>query len=660
MKIWIICFLATLILFDSCSRIEKVRQAEKSGVSNVRSMATELRAFYDIGSLPNYRDNTICAQISSYDTTGGNDDGFSGRFSSLGKDRHGNLILFDVKGGGVINRIWTPTPNSDTLDFFIDDTLKPAFSICYTDLFSGKVYPFTGPLCGNQLGGYFCYIPIPFGKSCRITSRGKKEQFHQIQYRLYEQGVRIRSFSMNLLPEDKEAICKTDSLFMKEGNRVKDFYTGNLIRSSKEVVLSPGKSITIFETHRGGRIAGIELSPASEFEGIIKDTDIRITWDGENEPAVYCAVPDFFGFAFGSQSMQSLLLGSRNNIMYSYIPMPFDRSARIELTRRDNKIRPGEEIRVKADIWYSDDKRIPGKEGKFYTQWSDNITLQYGKPHIIANVKGKGHFIGTILQAQGLKAGMTIFFEGDDSTSIDGKFRMHGTGSEDYFNGGWYALMDRWDNKMSLPLHGSLEYSLPFCRTGGYRFYIADKLSFEKSFFQSIEHGTTENSFPAAYTSFGLFYCDSPPSPLSLPPENAEKIYMPDTLVIYPQLIDFNLYGSMDIRTTWRYGTGGESYLFTPVGEAMIRISLRDIPAGNYSVYFDIIKNAEGCNFSLWQRQKQVSPWLSSKNTREERTDFIYLCDILLSEISRTITIHFNTDKGGRSLLLNRIILIKK
>ncbi len=56
---------------------------------------------------------------------------------------------------------------------------------------------------------------------------------------------------------------------------------------------------------------GIELSPASAFEGLNKNTDIRITWDGESNPAVFCPVADFFGYAFGSESMQSLLLGSQ-------------------------------------------------------------------------------------------------------------------------------------------------------------------------------------------------------------------------------------------------------------------------------------------------------------------------------------------------------------
>lgn len=84
---------------------------------------------------------------------------------------------------------------------------------------------------------------------------------------------------------------------------------------------------------------------------------------------------------------------------------------------------------------------------------------------------------------------MTLFFEGDDSTYVDNKMRLHGTGSEDYYNGGWYALLDRWDRGNSLPLHGCLDYSLPMARTGGYRFFLADKMSYEKEIYHGMEHG---------------------------------------------------------------------------------------------------------------------------------------------------------------------------
>ena len=111
------------------------------GVANKQAMISlseQLRSFYEISHLPQYLTNTIVAQTSTYDTTGGNNDGFSGTYSFIRKDKDSNLVIFDIKGAGVINRIWTPTPTSDTLDFYIDDTLHAAFSIKYWIFFPIK------------------------------------------------------------------------------------------------------------------------------------------------------------------------------------------------------------------------------------------------------------------------------------------------------------------------------------------------------------------------------------------------------------------------------------------------------------------------------------------------------------------------------------------
>ena len=72
------------------------------------------------------------------------------------------------------------------------------------------------------------------------------------------------------------------------------------------------------------------------------------------------------------------------------------------------------------------------EEGKFYSVWRREKT-PLGIFHKFAAQKGKGHYVGTIHQAQGLRPGMTLFFEGDDSTYVDNKMRLHGTGSEDYY-----------------------------------------------------------------------------------------------------------------------------------------------------------------------------------------------------------------------------------
>jgi hypothetical protein len=650
--------LAFCIIISSCNTNPPA--ISKKNIQKVHSLADELRAFYDISRLPEYLDSTYCAQVSSYDTTGNNDDGFSGTYSFLKRNEDGSLVIFDQKGSGVINRIWTPTPTEDTLDFFIDDNTHPAFSIKYLDLFSGKQYPFVSPLCGNQLGGYYCYMPILFASGCRIVSRGKKMQFHQIQYRLYEKDAKVIPFKIDLDTAEKQSLEKIASLWKGVSRTINDFYSDKLSDKLEQFRIKPGETKTVFELKKGGRIAGIELYPANSFEGPAKSMDIKITWDNESIPAVYCPVADFFGYAFGKSSMRSLLLGSRDNINYCYFPMPFDKSAKIELVYRNDSSSHLTPLPVSVHVWYTNLPRDVKDEGKFYTKWATNPESIPGKPHVFLNINGKGHYVGTILQAQGLQAGMTYFFEGDDSTAIDGNFRIHGTGSEDYFNGGWYAMMDRWDGKMSLPLHGALDYSLPFCRTGAYRFYISDKLSFEKSFYMSIEHGPAGNKFPVDYTSLALYYSDSPGKESTVPTNELSRVFTPDTLIMYPQLMDYNIFSNLDVKTTWKYGTGGESYLFTPGTDSWLRISLADIPQGSYKVYFDVMKEPFGCDFSLWQRQTMLSDWISTYQAKEERTPYLYVCDLSHLDFINTITIRFKTDKQKNSLLLNRIILIKK
>ena len=141
----------------------------------------------------------------------------------------------------------------------------------------------------------------------------------------------------------------------------------------------------------------------------------------------------------------------------------------------------------------------------------------------------------------------------------------------------------------------------------------------------SIEHGPAGNKFPVDYTSLAFYYSDAPVKESTAPTNELTKVYIPDTLIIYPQLMDYNIFGNLDVKTTWKYGTGGESYLFTPGGDSWLRISLADIPPGKYKVFFDVMKEPSGCDFSLWQRQTQISDWISTYQTAEEGT-MIFMC----------------------------------
>lgn len=619
------------------------------------SLTSELNALHDISKLPAYQSGTKIYQISSYDTTGGNDDGFSGKYSFIRKEKNGDLVILDAKGSGVINRIWTPTPTDDTLDFYIDDTTKPAFSIKFRDLFSGKVFPFIHPLCGNEVGGFYCYIPIPFQKHCKVVYRGAKLQFYQIQYRLYPQGTAVKNFSMQLNAEEKVALNTASHLWDNTDKKVSDFtdtHQYKLLSDSQSIDLQPGETKQIFAANKGGRILGIEMYPAESFIGNNKQIDIQINWDNETIPAVDCPVADFFGYAFGEPSMQSLLSGSQDNKNYCYFPMPFDKKAIITLTYRKNKNEAdAHSVKVNTKVYYTTEKRNVLTEGRFYTHWSSKKEYENDGPHVFLNTKGKGHYVGTILQAQGLNPGMTLFFEGDDSTAVDGEFRMHGTGSEDYFNGGWYALMNRWDGKMSLPLHGALTYSLPLARTGGYRLFLSDKIPFAKSFYQSIEHGPTDN-IPVDYTSLGLYYCDTPPATYEKPANENTEVYIPDTLMMYPQLMEFTISGHIDFKLAG-------PMTFSSENGSQVRINLNEIPAGKYKLYLDYNQDKDGCEFAIWQRQVELTKWISSLNESRKHIPQQYLCDIGIETFKNTLTIKFKTDKDHRNFSLNRLIFMR-
>lgn len=632
--------------------------AAQSQTSVQMSLNSELDQLYNISLLPQYRSNSVVAQTSTYDIKGGNDDGFNGTYSFVSRNADSTLVMFDVSGAGVINRIATPTPNDDTLDFYIDDTSKIAFSIKYRDLFSGGVYPFIHPLCGNQLGGFYCYYPIMFNKSCRIVSRGKNLQFHQIQYRLYAPGVTVKSFSKQLTGDEKNTLQKVAALWNKEDKSITDFSTGSK-KITTDALLKPGEIKTIFTSSAGGTITGIQLNGADAYAGANKDVDIKITWDDDATPAVYCPVADFFGYAFGQPAMQSLLLGSKNNTNYCYYPMPFDKKATVQLIYRGGNNNQ-QAKHIQAAVYYTTTKRDAKTQGRFYTTWHGNEKTATGTPHVFVNTQGKGHYVATMLQAQGLKPGMTYFFEGDDSTAIDGQFRIHGTGSEDYFNGGWYALPDRWENKFSLPVYGCLDYSLPFCRTGGYRLYLADKLSFEKSIYQSIEHGPEGNEAPVSYTSLSLYYCSTAPNIYTKPANDITAIYIPDTLTLYPQLLHFNVQGEINTKPDWAYNTGGQSFNFSVEDDAALGIPLEKVPNGHYKLFVDLVKYPGGCDFSVWQRQTKISGWIPTYSATKERAEQLYVGDIEVTDSQTSVTLHFKTRDDAKNFFFNRFILVKK
>lgn len=612
----------------------------------------EVKQLMKIDLLPQYRHGQHMEQVSSYDRTGGNDDGFSGKYSYLRKEK-GNLVLAEFEGPGVVNRIWTPTPTEDTLLFYFDGEKTARLKIKFSDLFSGKVYPFVKPVCSNEIGGYYSYIPIPFKQSLKIVYQGEKIMFHQIQYRKLP-GLNVETWTGRFSESDRQLLSEVAGLWADITPTIQNYAAGlsaGIQTEEKTFTIQPGEEVTFFDHSSAGRIAGFDIDGGTSFEGLYKDLLLSAKWDNEPVEAIHAPVADFFGYAYGKPAMRSMVMGRQGTTNYCYLPMPFDRSATMKLIYQKREGVQQNPLSVNVKVYYNNNKRDQKKEGKFYTVWRREKP-EIGTFHRFLHTKGKGHYVGTIHSAQGLRPGMTLFFEGDDSTSVDGRMRMHGTGSEDYYNGGWYALLDRWDRGISMPIHGSLDYSLPMNRTGAYRFFLSDKITFEKEIFHGMEHGEVGNNFPVDYTSVAFFYADQPLKERMEPTEALREVYLPSRHVYFPQLMEITPERGVQVILD-------RGLAITSFGKGAVRVMLTDVPEGKYRVLLNYHEGPKGADFQIWQRQNQLSDWISTKSGTDGYREGVHVGNILLTPQTNSITVHVR-DNGKANLFELTLVTLER
>ncbi len=215
--------------------------------------APTLFPLYRLDTLPTLRQSIKVGSISSYDRTGGNDDGFSGKYSFIRKEE-GGLVIADLKGPGVITRIWTPTPRpiDAMVEFYFDGETSPRIRVKFIDLFSGRHFPFLSPLSGSGAGGFYTYVPLPYKQSCKILVKADRVNFYQINYATYP-NRRVESYTTSRTSELKEDLEKVGTLFALSGQDISSYTisdSSKLQRRAFNGQIRPGRATTIFETKK--------------------------------------------------------------------------------------------------------------------------------------------------------------------------------------------------------------------------------------------------------------------------------------------------------------------------------------------------------------------------------------------------------------------------
>lgn len=223
---------------------------------------------------------------------------------------------------------------------------------------------------------------------------------------------------------------------------------------------------------------------------ILSNARIKIYWDGESSPSVDIPIGFFFGQAGDREGFVKGLFMNNDPLthtFHNYFPMPYGSSARIELVNES-----GVELEnVSGSIVYSDTpyEGLGVSAGYFSAFEHSETPTTAGQDYVMLNLPtGAGRVVGV---QQNIVSNDTWILEGDERIFIDHLDEnpvIHGTGTEDFYNGGWYFNQGIF----SLQTHGAPIISTYAGDThySMYRWFLSDSIPFEKGIRLGIEHGS--------------------------------------------------------------------------------------------------------------------------------------------------------------------------
>ncbi len=434
---------------------------------------------------------------SSYDRAGGNIDWAE----DLTHDRDGLVTLLDIKGPGVLSRIWMTSVRADRWFIFVDGKAQPKEGLTTDELFGGS-YPFVPPLSQRNSGGFISYVPIPFQRSLRIAIEQPEinPEWRQYFHFNWEQLPFYTKVSPFAWPVD-EAFTNAADAVIEEWERLamipewqQKLNNGNI------AYLEPGKETELFHQDHGGIIRKISISPPDKaqveyfFDHILlRGLVLRAYWDDNKKPSVDVPLGDFFCNGISIRRFNSMPIESRGGVFHSRFPMPFRENARITI-RNDTR----QPIKIQYLINVEENNNLTNNY--FHARWTQNTTR--GQPLWLLDTHGQGHFVGTYVVSHSFDGSWNVL-EGDEVFHIDnGKSLWHGTGLEDYFNGGWYyyGLFD-W------PLYGLINKAA--MQTDQYRFHINDAISFTERLVGTFQFGDANQT--DGYMSAAVYWYQDKP-----------------------------------------------------------------------------------------------------------------------------------------------------
>jgi Protein of unknown function (DUF2961) len=460
---------------------------------------------------------------STYDRAGGNESADASHFLFQSDDDLS--VPLDVAGPGILYFVrynhWHGSPWHyvvDGTDHVVQEsaTADPRHPRANSVFMPEQAFP--APLAvtwSATKGADLSWVPIGFERSFQMAY-GRTH--YGTGYYIYHQivpGTRlsrpIQAWTgaerpdqdvLDLLDRSgQDLVPRADSA---EGKRL------GIHERSDAATLPAGAATELAKLDRAPAILrAIEVSVSRESAMELSKVRLRIAWDDREAASVDAPLPLFFGAGtlYNRDGREYLVKAFPVTIRFDekrvylacFFPMPFFRSARIELVNSGDAIAD-----VRWAIRWTPLEAAPNQVGYFHATYRDHPQPELGKDLVLldtASVEGggdwSGQFIGTSFifshhaELRTLEGDPRFFF--DDSSTP----QAQGTGTEEWGGGG-----DYWGGlTMSLPLAGhpvgaqqGNAKSPDDAIESAYRFLLADLMPFGKNARIQFEHGGTNES----------------------------------------------------------------------------------------------------------------------------------------------------------------------
>jgi hypothetical protein len=423
-----------------------------------------------------------------------------------------SIVAFESDGPGVIWRVWSAHADVGRIRIFIDHQQEPVVDMPFRDFFErfgefGLRMNFPS-LVYTLSRGRNRFIPIPYNKHCKILLDKDWGRYYHFTYTTFPKNTRLPVFTGEYDQQTGIALAEVDRLLYQRGTRRQQH--GDEETKTYSVTAAPNKSTTVCHYTDPSAIVTMVVKPSlgaqSYNQKILRDINISIKWDDENEASVWSPLGDFFGSAPGVNRYRSLPLGMTDESLYSHWYMPF-KTALLEI------INDGEQPQIVEFRVTTEPLNKPADQLlRFHAKWHRDAFVERAQskgrnidwPFLIT--EGEGRFCGMALHVwnrwkipdkqadlwwYGQWDRKTINWwwgEGDEKFFVDGEKypSTFGTGSEDYIG---YA----WSAEAPFPMFDSPFACQPYVALDGNghtsvnRFHIADNVPFMKSFMGVIE-----------------------------------------------------------------------------------------------------------------------------------------------------------------------------